>query len=123
MLVKTKTKRTSLIAEGSYKATVSSITAKPDEANQKKVIFGFKLEGHAGEVNKEVPFSFEEETMLRRDVETILGRQFTSKEAEEGFDLDTLVARNCQVLVAHKPGAGGKIGPVVALIQSLTEQA
>ena len=116
MIAKSKPKKGALLAEGTYKSKVGSVTGKPNEADPKKIILGFKVDGQAEEVRKEVPFTFEEGTLLRKDTETILGRQLMSKEAENGLDLGCLVDRDCRVVVVHKSAAGGKPMAAVSLV-------
>lgn len=116
MIVKSK-KTSRLIPEGSHIATLASVTGKPNDLSPKKAVFRFSIEGRGEEVTKEVPVSFEERAPLRRDAETLLGRQLTAREAEDGLDLQTLLGRPCQVVVTHKSGVGGKPVAAATLIQ------
>ncbi len=120
MIVKSK-KTSRLVPEGTHPASLVSVTGKPNDIEPKKIIFGFKVNGHEGELTKEVPVSFEERATLRKDVETLQGRQLTAKEAEEGINLQSLVGRRCQAIVTHKSGVGGKPVAVVTLLQPLAE--
>jgi hypothetical protein len=45
---------------------------------------------------------------LRKFVEGILGRTLT-KEEVQGFDLETLIGLECQIVVKHEQGADGNI--------------
>jgi hypothetical protein len=123
MLVKSTPPKNSLLAEGTYPATLVSITPLPDDKNPKKAGFGFKTDAHEELVTKELPLSFDDGKPLRKDVETILGRQLTSSEAQAGYDLDKLKEKRCRVVVMHKSGAGGKPQAAVSLILPETETA
>jgi len=116
MILTASKPKTSLIAEGTYPATLKSIKGVPDDSNPRKVLIGFKPGGHELEVNKEFQASFDDGKPLRKDVETILGRQFTSKEAQTGFDITKLIGKRCQVVIMHKSGAGGKPQAAVSLV-------
>jgi hypothetical protein len=122
MLIASKPK-TALAPEGTYPATFSSIKGLPDEQKPKKLAFGFKIKGHETEVSKELPVSFDEGKPLRKDVETLLGRQLTSGEAQAGFDITKLFGTRCQVVVMHKSGSGGKPQAAVSLIQAAADEA
>lgn len=122
MIVKSK-KASRLVPEGPHPAAVSSITGKPNDSEPKKVVIRFKVGNREEEITKELPVSFEERAPLRKDVETLLGRQLTANEAETGLDLQTLVGRPCQVVVTHKTGVGGKPVAVVTLVQPAAQSA
>ncbi len=122
MLIKSK-KISRLIPEGTHLASLASIAAKPNESEPKKIIFAFKVDGHEGEVTRAVPVSFEERAPLRRDAETLLGRQLTAGEAEDGINLQDLLGRRCQAVVTHKPGVGGRPVADVTLIQPAPQSA
>jgi hypothetical protein len=107
MIVKSKTNNKALLLEGQYGAKVCSAKAEPTESNAKKIAVAWKIPGHDPEIEKEYPPSFETGTPLRRDVETILGRQLTQAEAETGFNLNSLIGRDSNVAVMHKSGSGG----------------
>lgn len=115
-----KTKQVVVLEEGTYNAAVSSITGKPNETKPTKIAFGFKVEGYDKEVFKENPISFAAGSPLRSDTETILGRSFTTDEANEGIDLATLVGKKCQIVVFHKAGSGGRPKPAVSMIMPAT---
>lgn len=123
MLIKASQPKTSLIAEGTYPATLSSVKGLPEGQTPKKVILGFKPDDHDSEVGKELPASLDEGKPLRKDVETLLGRQFTSSEAQAGYDITKLVNKRCRVVVMHKSGAGGKPQAAVSLILAEAETA
>lgn len=117
MLLKASQPKNPLIPEGAYPTTLSSIKGLPDEQKPKKVALGFKIKGYETEVTKELPLSFDDGKPLRQDVETLLGRELTSTEAQAGYDIDQLIGTPCQVVVMHKSGSGGKPQAVVSLIQ------
>jgi len=116
MIIKASAPKSVLLAEGTYPATLSSNKGLPEGQAPKKVVLGFKPDGEESEVTKELPASLDEGKPLRKDVETLLGRQFTSSEARAGYDLDKLVGTRCRVVVMHKAGAGGKPQAAVSLI-------
>ena len=113
-----KVKQVQVLAEGTFNATVSSVTAKPNEAKPTKIVFGFKVEGYDKEVCKDNPVSFAAGSPLRSDTETIMGRSFTTDEANDGIDLTTLVGMKCQIVVFHKAGSGGRPKPAVSMVMS-----
>ena len=104
------------LEEGTYNATVSSITGKPNETKPKNILFGFKVDDYDKELTKDNPANFKAGSPLRSDTETILGRSFTTQEAEDGFELTTLIGKKCQVVVFHKAGSGGRPKPAVSII-------
>jgi hypothetical protein len=116
MILKSNATKSSILNEGSYSATVSTIVFKPNETKPKSVLIGFKIKNHDDEVVKQVPASFENGSILRKDVEAILGRKLTDTEVYEGFDPNKLVGSDCQVVVMHKASAGGKKVPAVGVI-------
>jgi hypothetical protein len=118
MLIASKP-QTSLIPEGSYPATLSTVTGLPDEQKPKKVALGFKIDGQTAAVTKELPASLDANTPLRKDVETIRGSELTASEALAGLDITKLIGQRCQVVVMHKVGSGGKPKAVVSLVQAL----
>ena len=115
-----KTKQVIVLDEGTYPTTVSSVNGKPNEAKATKIVFGFKVNGYDKEVFKDNPVSFAAGSPLRSDTETIMGRSFTTDEANDGIDLSTLVAKECQIVVYHKAGSGGRPKPAVSIIMAAT---
>src|ERR1700739_577818 len=91
MRVNSKNKQVVILPEGTYPSKVSSIIGKPNESNPTKIVFGFQVEGYDKELTKENPASFVAGSPLRADTETIIGRSFTTKEADEGVELTTLI--------------------------------
>jgi len=126
MIIKSKNTKTPILNEGNYAAAVASITGRPNDTEPKKVALGFTIENHDGEITKILPFSFENGTPLRKDVETLLGNQLTATEAEGGVDLATLIGKRCQVVVVHRAKAGGKpvaeVGIILPLAPVLPQQ-
>ena len=116
MVIKSKTNTKSLLRQGNYNSAVSSVKGLPNDTDQKKAALGFKIDNHDAVIVKEVPYSVEEGTPLREDAETILGRQLTQAEILDGFELNDLVGKPCQVVVVHRPGAGGKPVAVVGIV-------
>ena len=97
MMLKASQPKTVLLNEGTYPATLNSIKGLPDETNPKRVALGFKAEGYEPELTKEVPVSFDAGKPLRKDAETILGRELTASEAQAGFDINGLIGEPCRV--------------------------
>ena len=116
-----KTKQVAVLEEGTFNAKVSSVTPKPTEAKATKIVFGFKVEGYDKEITKDNPVSFAAGSPLRSDTETILGRSFTTDEANAGFELTNLVGSKCQIVVFHKGGSGGRPKPAVSVVMAATE--
>ena len=117
-----KTKQVVVLEEGTYNSNVSSVTGKPNETKPTKIVFGFKVEGFDKEIFKDNPVSFSAGSPLRSDTETILGRSFTTDEANDGIDLATLVGQKCQIVVYHKAGSGGRPKPAVSMVMPATEK-
>jgi len=113
-----KTKQVAVLLEGTYNATVSSVTPKPNEAKATKIVFGFKVDGYDKEVTKDNPTSFAAGSPLRTDTETIMGRSFTTDEANAGVDLQSLIGKPCQITVYHKAGSGGRPKPAVSIVRA-----
>jgi hypothetical protein len=122
MIVRSK-KTSALLKEGPHRATVSLVTGKPNDEEPKKVVLKFKVESHNELATREVPVSFEERSPLRKDTEAILGRQLTAGEAETGLDLQSLVGKDCQIVVTHKSGVGGRPVAAVSLVQPVPQDA
>jgi hypothetical protein len=116
MMLKATAPKTVLLSEGTYHATLKSLTGLPDKENPKKVALGFIIQGHEAEVIKVLPASFDAGKPLRKDAETILGHELTTSEAQAGFDLDQFIGKPCQVVVMHKAAAGGKTEAVVSVV-------
>ena len=112
-----KTKQVAVLSEGTYDATVSSVTGKPNENKPTKIVFGFKVDDYDKEVMKEIPPSFVAGSPLRSDTETIMNRSLTTEEANTGVDVKTLVGFKCQVVVFHKSGSGGRPKPAVSIVR------
>ena len=121
MIVSAKTKQVTVLGEGTYHATVSSVSGKPNETNPTKVIFGFKVEGYDKELTKDNPASFVAGSPLRSDTETLINRSFTTDEANDGYDLKKLTGFKCQIVVYHKAGSGGRPKPAVSLVLPAAE--
>lgn len=116
MMLKATQPKNVLLNEGTYPATLKSIKGLPDDSNPKRVALGFKAGDHETEVVKELPATFDTGKPLRRDAETLLGRELTAGEAQSGYDINTLIGKPCRVVVMHKTGAGGKTEAVVSLV-------
>lgn len=111
-----RTKQVTVLAEGTYHATVGSVTGKPNEDEPTKIVFGFKVDNYDKEITKEIPPSFVAGSPLRSDTETIMNRSLTTEEANQGVDVKTLVGYKCQIVVFHKAGSGGRPKPAVSLV-------
>ena len=116
MLLKSTKPKTALIPEGTYPATLKSIKGLPDETNPKRVGLGFKPDAFDQDLFKEVPVSFDTGKPLRKDIETLLGRELTATEALEGFNPNDLIGKACRVTVMHKAASGGKTEASVSLV-------
>ena len=118
LILKASAPKTSLIAEGTYTATLKTIKGLPNDENPRKLELGFKTDNHEGIVTKELPFSFDEGTPLRNDAETLLGQELTASEAQDGVNPSTLIGKRCRVVVMHKSSTGGKAKAVVSVIMA-----
>ena len=123
MMFKSSPPDNPLLPEEPYDATVSSVKGLPDEQNPKRVELGFKVDGSETPVTKELSLSFDTGKPLRKDVETLLGRELTPTEALNGIEPAHLLHKPCRVVVMHKAGSGGKPKAVVSLVQPLPKAA
>jgi hypothetical protein len=64
--------------------------------------------GRRFELRKRYGLSLHEKAGLRKDLECWRGRKFTEQELE-GFDLEKLIAANCQLQVIHNISDEGKV--------------
>lgn len=53
--------------------------------------------------------SIHEKSLLGQRLESWLGRKFSDADRVEGFDLESLVGKTCQVQLVHAPGKNGAI--------------
>ncbi len=58
-------------------------------------------EGNPYILAKRYTWSLHEKSSLRKDLERLLGKKFTSDELLAGVDLEELIDRSCQILVVH----------------------
>jgi hypothetical protein len=99
--------------EGTYAATVNVVVDRPEK---KKVGIDFALPGYDKPFSKEYPRSLDPHTALFQDAQVILGRPFTEQEIGGDFELDQLANQPCQVVIAHRRTAGGKVVAVVSVV-------
>ncbi len=99
--------------EGTYGATVKSVIDRPE---QKKVVIEFTLPGYDKPFSKVYPRTLDPHTPLFQDAQAIMGRRFTEQEIGGDFELDQLVNRSCQVVIAHRRTAGGRVTAVVSVV-------
>ncbi len=99
---------------GAHKAKVEKIEPKHHEQWGERVLFILLLVGKAWDdgmpirVFTEASNTLTRKSKLRKIVEGILGRKLT-KEETQGFDLETLVGLDCQIVVKHEEGVDGNI--------------
>jgi hypothetical protein len=60
--------------------------------------------------------SLHEKATLRKSLESWLGRTLTEPEVTEGYDLETLLGKNCQLTVVHKVTPNGTYANVTAIV-------
>jgi len=58
---------------------------------------------------------------LKEVVESWIGRSFTPEEQSNGFDIESLIGKNCYINLIHKPNAEGKIYPKVSSITPIPD--
>jgi hypothetical protein len=63
--------------------------------------------GRRVEVARLYTLSLHERAALRQDLERWRGKKFTDQELDRGFDLETVIGVNCQVVVSHSLGDNG----------------
>ncbi len=117
MIIKSTTKATDLVPEGEHD---SELTLPVYRGEGKKIILPFAVmhNGKQVSVPKEDLASFDTGP-LRKDLELLQGREFTTKEIEEGVDPAKFVGRKCRVLVVHKRTSGRKMIAVVSALLPL----
>jgi hypothetical protein len=108
MILKPQNRNKRIPAEGSYRATLKSVTYLPSEADPKRVAFEFQLRDYDESVTKDVPISFEPGAILVKDVESLRGAAFTTAEIQVGVDPATFVGTVVDLVVVSKIGPGGK---------------
>lgn len=113
MKIKTEIKQTQvpLIAEGMYDAQIVSVaqTAKTvKDGDKPELDIEFSLEDQAENIKKRYLASLSGRSSLKRDIETVMGRNLNRHELAE-FDTDILVDSRCQVLVVHRSENGGRL--------------
>lgn len=97
---------------GAHKAKVEKIELKHHPEWGERVLFIFLLVGRAWDdgmpirVFTEAGNTLTRKSKLRKIVEGILGRTLT-KEEVQGFDLETLIGLDCQIVVKHEEGLDG----------------
>ena len=99
--------------EGTYEATVKAVIDQPD---QKKVVIEFSLPGYDKPFSKVYPRTLDPHTPLFQEAQTILGKRFAEQDIGGDFDLDQLVGKPCQVVIAHRRTAGGRGTAVVSVV-------
>jgi hypothetical protein len=109
---------------GAHKAKVEKIEPKHHEQSGERVLFTFMLDGRAWDdgmpirVFTEASNTLTRKSKLRKIVEGILGRKLTKAEVQ-GFDLETLVGLECQIVVKHEEGLDGNTYSRVETVISL----
>lgn len=58
-------------------------------------------EGNHYILAKRYTWSLHEKSSLRKDLERLLGKKFTSDELLAGVDLEVLIGMSCQILIVH----------------------
>ena len=53
-------------------------------------------------------------------METIIGRSFTTDEANDGFDVKNMIGYKCQIVVFHKAGSGGRPKSAISIVMPAT---
>jgi hypothetical protein len=118
MKIKSKSKKC-LASETVAMAEITDVKFLPDENKPEKCVLSFKIPNHAETLSKEYPPNLDENSPLRRDVQSVLGRTLTTEELEDGYDPKDLAQKKVPVVVMHKAGAGGKLQPVIGPIFSV----
>jgi hypothetical protein len=106
--------------EGTYEAIIKAVIDRPEK---KKVAIEFTLPGYDKPFSKEYPRTLDPHTALFQEAQTILGRRFTEQEIGGDFELDQLVNKSCQVVIAHKRTAGGRVAAVVSVVLPAAQAA
>ncbi|NBU11402.1 MAG: hypothetical protein EBS84_20730 [Proteobacteria bacterium] len=114
MKLKLQIAKAELASEGVHAATVLAIKPKGD--SKCTVEFSVVVDGSPFTVGKDYPAKLDRTSGLLRDAETIQGRKFADTKANEEFDLETLVAKTCQVVVHHKRTNGGRLVAAVETV-------
>jgi hypothetical protein len=99
---------------GAHKAKVEKIEPKHHQEWGERVLFIFLLVGKAYDDRMpirqftEAGNTLTRKSKLRKFVEGILGRKLTNEEVQ-GFDLETLIGHECQIVVKHEEGVDGNM--------------
>lgn len=111
-LVATRPKR-ELCPAGVYKAHVANVEVSTHPEFGERVQFSFDLadkfreDGSPFRVFRSCSFKLTPKSTLTGIVGDILGRKLTNEEAEEGFDLESLLGMPVQVVVKHRTSESG----------------
>ena len=101
--------------EGVYQAEVTGVVKKDHEEYGERAMFGFDLDGHCQEdgtptrVFRSCSYILTPKAALTGVVADILGRVLTPAEAQEGFDLETLVGARVQIVIKHKQSSDASV--------------
>lgn len=83
-----------------------------DMVDQTRIVWALEAvnpeTGRAFQVSQIYRLSLHEKAKLRQHLEAWRGRKFTEKELE-GFDLEQLIGKNCQIQVIHNVKEGGSV--------------
>lgn len=97
------------IADGTYRAKVTNIKSFTNTYGQ-RIGFEFTVQGgeHDGcKVLRSTAPQLKRQSKLGDVIEGILGRPLEVKELTEGFDLESLLGRECNILVLQQRNKAG----------------
>jgi hypothetical protein len=121
MKIPVETKKPKMPAESIVMGQIAEVAWELEKEAPVKCGLKFKVPGSDELLEKTYAASMEDKSMLRKDVQTIIGRQFESDQEASDFELDSLKDRKIPVILMHRPGAGGKPTPAIGPIFSVNK--
>lgn len=103
--------QTPALKNGTYKATLSNIKQFANTYGQR---LGFEFTVTAGEcegekVMRSTAPQLTKQSKLAEVIEGMMGRDLTDKEIRDGFDLETLLNKECNILVIQSKSKTGVV--------------
>ena len=103
--------QTPALKNGTYKATLSNIKQFANTYGQR---LGFEFTVTAGDCEGETVMrstapQLTKQSKLAEVIEGMMGRDLTDKEIRDGFDLETLLNKECNILVIQSKSKTGVV--------------
>lgn len=109
MLVKPKTPQAALVQDGTYLAMLTDVKAFTNNYGD-RLGFEFTVKGgpyDGSKVMRSTALVLSKMSKLAEVIEGVSGRHLTPDELAAGFDVETLIGRECQILVLQSRSKTG----------------